>query len=58
MGSESVMRWDGDGDPDLAGWYVVTSGPNGSTDEALGPYDTEQDALDILHAPQPEDPPD
>lgn len=46
MAEEKVLHWDGDGDPERAGWYIVIEF-EGTHDLVGGPYDSEAEALDV-----------
>lgn len=48
MDEAKVKSWDGDGDPELSGWYVVIE-DQGAYDLISGPLDTEAEAISIMH---------
>lgn len=41
---ESIEYSDGDGDPSMAGWYILLLDGDGAAYDAIGPFDTEEEA--------------
>lgn len=45
--AEAIQHYDGDGDPEQAGWYIVYLDGLGEQYDAVGPYDTPTQAMQV-----------
>jgi hypothetical protein len=45
---EKVEHYDGEGEPKDAGWYIVYYDADGAGYDAVGPYESEAFAIEIM----------